>query len=219
MSGNSVRRKTKSLFGGQYDSNLYFDLDSDHDAYEVTVSSDEIGTFNPWERLECDEHILAIYLYKNKLFPMQITQWRLFHSFIVFETDFAWWSIEKNSDGVTIQRRRQKDTVRNFYRGNLRTGYSQGVSPPHILKDAVKDDRTTIRSLMQFMSECELVSRKYHFLRHNCKDFTCALFNHFARNKAWESGDAYYKIKRLSCSDDAANETGSYEYGEGHIVQ
>eukprot|EP00117_Sycon_ciliatum_P032627 scpid96906/ scgid25261/ len=190
---NALRRH---VLNDEYTYEVYIDLDDDSGGvsiHQVTVRSAEVEVFDPFDSLDGagEETIRNIYLYKCKLSPLQITQWVLYHSYIVFETDSGWWSIEKSSDGLTIQRSAHKAGVRNFYRGRLRTGLTEGISPGHVVKDAINESRQTLSCLLWFLRGSELVARPYNLITHNSKDFTRELFDHFARSKTWESGGAY----------------------------
>ena len=50
------------------------------------------------------EEILNVRAFKCKLSSEQLTQLIFYHAFVVYETDEWWWSVEKNSEGITIQR-------------------------------------------------------------------------------------------------------------------
>ena len=58
--------------------------------------------------------------YKYPLYKWQLTDFFLFHMFVLFQTDSWWWTIEKNTEGLTIQRSKYKEAVRDNYRRDKR---------------------------------------------------------------------------------------------------
>ena len=55
-------------------------------------------------------------VYSNPLSSIQITNMLFYHAFVVFTTTGWFWSIEKNSEGLTVQRSKFMKNVTNFYR-------------------------------------------------------------------------------------------------------
>ena len=51
---------------------------------------------------------------------MQLTDLLWYHAFVRFETKGWWWSIEKNGQGVTVQRSKQPQFVKDHYRRGKR---------------------------------------------------------------------------------------------------
>ncbi|KAH3802641.1 hypothetical protein DPMN_156319 [Dreissena polymorpha] len=68
-----------------------------------------------------NKDIVNVWAYKVPLTDMQLTKFILYHMFIVFETqDHMWWSIEKHTDGISLQRSRVCSAVRDSYKHNPR---------------------------------------------------------------------------------------------------
>jgi hypothetical protein len=65
--------------------------------------------------------ILEVKYYSHPLYGWQIMQNLLHHAYIVFKTQSWWWSIEKNELGVTIQRSKKFEFVRDKFRRQDRT--------------------------------------------------------------------------------------------------
>ena len=63
--------------------------------------------------VEGHEEILNVRVYKCKLFSPQLTQQLLYHAFVVYETDEWWWCVEKNTEGITIQRSKKLSYVKD----------------------------------------------------------------------------------------------------------
>ena len=49
------------------------------------------------------EKIKNVRIYKTPLNKNQWTNALFYHVFVMYETDKYWWSIEKNTEGLTIQ--------------------------------------------------------------------------------------------------------------------
>jgi hypothetical protein len=63
-----------------------------------------------------EEKIEQIWYCTHPLYWWQMSKIFLHHAYIVFKTDQWWWSIEKNVTGITIQRSKQIEFVRDKYR-------------------------------------------------------------------------------------------------------
>lgn len=70
--------------------------------------------------IEPDETIINISVYKTPLNENQWTNLYLHHKYICFETEKWYWSIEKNDEGLTIQRSKELKDVRDCYRQSYR---------------------------------------------------------------------------------------------------
>ena len=67
------------------------------------------------ELVQGHEQITTVSAYKCKLVQAQLTQMVFNHQFVVYETDEWWWSVEKNSEGITIQRSKKLGFVKDRY--------------------------------------------------------------------------------------------------------
>nr|CAH0113074.1 unnamed protein product [Daphnia galeata] len=100
---------------------LYFDPQADSSKGAHYYISDGELREKLKELVDDSEKITEVRLYSHPLTNLQVTAelWR--HDFILFETDKWWWSIEKNDAGVTIQRSKHIEYVRDRYRRAKRT--------------------------------------------------------------------------------------------------
>lgn len=102
--------------GGDWTHQVYFDPEAD----QLSGSSYHIEDDKLLEKLgtlvDSEEEILKIYAYKQPILFFQLTKFTMYHMFIVFETRQWWWSIEKNSKGITIQRSKYPSAVQSKYR-------------------------------------------------------------------------------------------------------
>lgn len=95
--------------------------------------------------------------------------WSRYHAFVVFETEFWWWSIEKNDAGITLQRSKRKNSVLYEYRRESR------VKPITLVMTA--KGRGSVSDLVDLLWTQDHLNRTYHFLLENCKYFAAAVFN------------------------------------------
>ena len=109
--------------GGEYKSRIYFDPNADkRKGPDYTVKDKHLKT-----RLMAyidNESIRNVEIYKQKLGEWQFTKLLFYHAFVVFETRHWWWSIEKNSEGITIQRSKELEYVKAKYRRKNRPDVS-----------------------------------------------------------------------------------------------
>ena len=121
-----------------------------------------------------DEEILNITTYKHELYWWQLTQAFLFHTFIMFETNDWWWSVEKNDNGVFVQRSKHQWAVRDRLAGEKR---------PRVTQVASDTSTYTVRDFVVALAETDSLKRKYSLLFNNCKDFAKEIFDKVARTK------------------------------------
>ncbi|XP_064635068.1 uncharacterized protein LOC135492490 [Lineus longissimus] len=126
--------------------------------------------------LDADEKIRTVTAYKIPLSEKQLTFVLVYHLFIVFETDAWWWSIEKNSEGLTIQRSKKQEAVRDSYRQAPRLSKDQTYWKITEVKS--KAGNKTIKELIAWLEEEKWLNRTYHYLSSNCQHFGNAVFNY-----------------------------------------
>ncbi|CAG0919740.1 unnamed protein product [Notodromas monacha] len=128
--------------------------------------------------IDCDEEIREIRIYGEKLFAWQLTAFLMYHSYVVLETNQWWWSLEKNGEGITIQRSKQFDYVKRKYRRKERNG-----------NWLIESDtgRMTMKSLVDWLYENDELNRRYDVGDNdkNCKGFAKRVFDKFAQSKYW----------------------------------
>ncbi|XP_053382779.1 uncharacterized protein LOC123540485 isoform X2 [Mercenaria mercenaria] len=109
------------------------------------------------------ENIRRVFVYKYPLTPFSLLNFLLYGTFIVFETKKWWWSIEKTSDGITIQRSKFRDDILKRYRhttrkhGNTLEKSTEGYS--------------SIIELMNWLNRTGELNKKYNYLTSNCTTF------------------------------------------------
>lgn len=161
--------------GGGWTSKIYFDPEAD----TTTGSAYNIVDDELLERLgklvDPEEEIIKIFAYKHPLFEYQITTLTMYHLFIVFETRQWWWSIEKNSEGITIQRSKSLSDVKSKNRQKSRGS--------HI--SLVKEDkgRRSVEDLIRWLYNENELNKRYHYVSSNCKTFAKRVFDHVAKQE------------------------------------
>ena len=122
-----INMTSSDMTGVNYTKKLYFDPNADEpkeDGYWIT--DDELR-YKLTNLVDVSENIDEVLYYTNPLHRLIPSGWEvgknkgLHHAFIVFKTKNWWWSIEKNAEGLTIQRAKQLESVRDVYRRAKRT--------------------------------------------------------------------------------------------------
>ncbi|CAF0780498.1 unnamed protein product [Brachionus calyciflorus] len=162
-SGSSESRST----GGDYSGKLYFDPEADKDIGTHYYIKDDELIEKIRGIIDINEPILEIRIYKNPLSNAQLT--KFYHAFILFETKDWWWTIEKNSEGVTVQRCKYIEYVREKYRRKDRL----------TSVDLIKKVRGsgTVLDLIRIVYKKDLLGSKYNVLENNCQTFASIIFN------------------------------------------
>ena len=124
------------------------------------------------QRLIDNERIIKVFVYKVSLFGWQLSNLLMYHAFVVIHTNKWWWSVEKNTEGITIQRSKEKMFVQDFYRENKRPSSC-----------TLLEEESGYGELMDifewFYNTCQL-HQEYNLYFSNCKDFANALFQKIA---------------------------------------
>lgn len=165
IKGDSKSKKT----GTNYTKQLYFDPDADSPkGRDYWISNPELrDTLS--KLVDVTERIIEVSYYKHPLSAWQLTDIVLFHAFIVLETDAWWWSIEKNTEGVTIQRSKSFTSVCKRYR---RTERSNGTGVEMVKKAS---GSKTVMELINHIWKENYLNQEYNLLSYNCQHFASLL--------------------------------------------
>jgi hypothetical protein len=153
---------------------LYFDPQADSSKGAHYYISDGELREKLKELVDDSEKITEVRLYSHPLTNLQVTAelWR--HDFILFETDKWWWSIEKNDAGVTIQRSKHIEYVRDRYRRAKRT---TGLFGMHGIKLEKKYKGShTLNELIDHIYIKNYLNEDYHLLENNCQHFADKIY-------------------------------------------
>ena len=158
--------------GGVWKSKVYFDLESDSPRGEGYHINDEQLLEKMGEIIDESEYIQKIWVYKK---PLSSWLWIFHHQFVVLETSAWWWSIEKNGEGITIQRSRGLSYVKDYYRRTER------IKP---IEEVNSDQgRMKMKDLIEFLYQENELNKPYHFMNENCQHFAKRIFDKFAKAK------------------------------------
>ena len=120
-----------------------------------------------------NEMILNISKYTVPLSEVQLTCAVFYHEYIVLNTSHHHWSIEKNSEGITIQRSEKCKAVVNNYRQEKRCK-TEYWEPELIIQDK---GRLTMTEVVNFLHSKDFLNQKYSLASSYCKDFAKAFFD------------------------------------------
>ena len=67
------------------------------------------------KRLIDEGKIFTVEMYECPVSNSVVAGWFFKHRFVIFETKKWWWSVEKNDEGITIQRSKNKDNVKSMF--------------------------------------------------------------------------------------------------------
>ncbi|KAH3801649.1 hypothetical protein DPMN_155307 [Dreissena polymorpha] len=120
---------------------------------------------------DSDDTILEMWIHKTNLFHIQLTSLILHHAFIVMRGRRWWWSIEKHSDGITLQRHSCEREVKEYFRGDRRSIIDW------VTCLSKKSTEFRISSLMTRLSNEQEVYKGYDTVNSNCQHFAYRVFN------------------------------------------
>lgn len=127
------------------------------------------------ELIDINENIEHIWVCSHPLFEWQLCQGlHFYHTFVVIETKSYYWSIEKNTEGITIQRSRSFDAVLYKLRRESR------IAPLEVLVDDI--GRMRMKDLIDWLYELGELNKGYFFRlpEYNCQGFARRIFDNFA---------------------------------------
>jgi hypothetical protein len=118
---------------------------------------------------DVSEKIEQVSYYTHPLNDWQMTKIFLHHAFIVLKTENWFWSIEKDEGGITVQRSKYLENVRDKCQKQSRiTGVmNNGID---LAKTSPGND-TTVIELLNHMWSKEYMDLNYHYLKDNCQQF------------------------------------------------
>lgn len=158
------------IIGGKWNHTLYFgdfstgNIHSIKNNELIQKSEDIVGS---------KEEILSVFAYKTPLLSAQLTMFFSYHLYIVFETKKWFWSIEKDGEGITIQRSKNYSFVRYIYLNKYR----------QLLSKFVKADvgKNSVGDLIRWLYNEDELNKPYNVVSSNCKAFAKRVFDYIAR--------------------------------------
>ena len=176
-----INMTSSDMTGVNYTKKLYFDPNADEpkeDGYWIT--DDELR-YKLTNLVDVSENIDEVLYYTNPLHRLIPSDWEvgknkgLHHAFIVFKTKNWWWSIEKNAEGLTIQRAKQLESVRDVYRRAKRTT-GETSSTNIILKRKSSGCDMKINELINYIWRKDSLNKVYFIKDSNCQEFAKFIF-------------------------------------------
>lgn len=126
------------------------------------------------------ECIRSIAVYKCPLYDNQLIQLLDNHQFVVLQTDNCWYSIEKNSHFIQMQRSNHIENVQCYIRKDRRRTPIKGIS-----FDSCQQLKT-MSDLIHFLLENQELGKIYDLVFSNCQAFAKRIFDKFAATKKHE---------------------------------
>ena len=153
----------------EWTNQIFFDHEADvpkERGYEIS-DEDLIQKMN--DLIEGEENIIRVFVCNCPIWGWQLTNMLFSHEFVVLETTKWWWSIEKNTEGITIQRSKNPKYVRDRYRQENR--------PWPIHEKKVQRGKNNMKNLIRFLYEKDELHRRYNLLYNNCQHFAERIYN------------------------------------------
>ncbi|XP_045028767.1 uncharacterized protein LOC123471475 [Daphnia magna] len=168
--------KSGAKGGGKFTHKLYFDPRADQsDTGGYWITDDQLRQ-KLANLINTEERIQKVSVYSNPLSSWQATNGLLYHAFIVMETNDWWWSIEKNTEDITIQRSKNLESVRDMYQRTKRTtGWTSSTKIRE--NETTVGGNTTIKELINYIWRKDCLNNVYHLLDENCKKFAAMVFD------------------------------------------
>ena len=126
------------------------------------------------------ECIRSIAVYKCPLYDNQLIQLLDNHQFVVLQTDNCWYSIEKNSHFIQMQRSNHIENVQCYIRKHRRRTPIKRIS-----SDSCQQLKT-MSDLIHFLLENQELGKIYDLVFSNCQAFAKRIFDKFAATKKHE---------------------------------
>lgn len=156
--------------GGEWTRNIYFDPNADEKWRSDYMINNKMLLTQLWSLVSFSEEIENVYVYKHPLYEWQLTSFVMYHLFVVFQTSNWWWSVEKNSEGITIQRSHNLETVRDAHRHTKR-----GPTVVLVKRDTA---RKSVQDFFEWLYQEDELNKTYHFLISNCKTFANRVYDY-----------------------------------------
>ena len=139
---------------------------------------------------DVSEKIQEVRYYTHPLNTWQMTKYLLHHAFIVLKTENWFWSIEKDEGGITVQRSKYLENVRDkCQKQNRITGITTGIS---LAKTSPGNDTTVIELFNHMWSE-GYMDLNYHFLNDNCQQFADRIDEFVHRKSSLDNVNTLFK--------------------------
>jgi hypothetical protein len=139
-----------------------------------------------------DEKIIRVWAQASPLHGIpQITYERIYHLYIIFQTKYFYFSIEKIANGIVLRRGLNIQAVRDFEGEEMR--------PFPNSTRAEDEGRYSVHEFIDWLENLGELSRKYNLLSSNCQKFGRKVFNYLAKSKSYnEQGYVKSTVKSIA---------------------
>uniref|UniRef100_A0A7M6DNU9 Uncharacterized protein n=1 Tax=Clytia hemisphaerica TaxID=252671 RepID=A0A7M6DNU9_9CNID len=173
---SSFRSVSPGKKGGKWSGKLYFDSDASG------KSDDTAGYYITDEKLQVtlkhlirtDEKINHVWIYTTPLFKNQWSHVIMYHAYVVMETNTHWWSLEKNSENLVLQRSKTLEYVKDYCQGKKRN-VLKNKSEPELWKHRESD--FSLLQLFQNLWQKDELNSNFDLMMRNCQGFARRIFN------------------------------------------
>ena len=163
-------------YANQWQSQLMMDWD---EMGEIKFNDADLGILMLDDNFT-KECIRSIAVYKCPLYDNQLIQLLDNHQFVVLQTDNCWYSIEKNSHFIQMQRSNHIENVQCYIRKDRRRTPIKRIS-----SDSCQQLKT-MSDLIHFLLENQELGKIYDLVFSNCQAFAKRIFDKFAATKKHE---------------------------------
>jgi hypothetical protein len=164
--------------GGDWTKTLYFTPDAKNPGSSPAEVSDNDLKSHFAEVEGTEEDIVRVDIFKSNLKPYIPKLCGAWHEFIVVESKSWYWSFEKDSKGIRVQRGKTLKSVKEYYRGEKRPGT---VKPEG--RDFQLGQGDKIQDIFIWIYRKDYLNHSYHVTKSNCHYFASLLFEAIARQK------------------------------------
>ena len=127
------------------------------------------------EMVDASESINEVRYYSHSRHRLLLSKCFTSHAFIVLKTDNCWWSMEKDQRGITVQRSKYLENVRDKYRRYDRMAELDEIK---MLKEA--RGNFTVNELVLYLTrKGHMFRRNYFFANCYYNKFADVIFNLF----------------------------------------
>nr|CAH0106793.1 unnamed protein product [Daphnia galeata] len=124
--------------------------------------------------LHKSEMIDEVSYYTHPLNSWQIGKVVMYHAYIVLKTNDWYWSIEKNDAGVTIQRSKNIEHVRDkYYRIKRKENWTSGIA----MEKSKSVNNKTVKQFIEHVYEANYVNEEYGVIQKNCQQFANKIYD------------------------------------------
>jgi len=158
-------------WGADWTGKITLILDCGH-SYESRVLSSGNAVREIEYLIQPEETIQQVWMYSTRLFWYQLYQGLfMWHAYIMLETQNWYWSIEKNTKGIVIQRSKNPDFIKYLVEGHER-------KPPITLRQhAVGSQTVSIRHVFDWAASQRGIVYNAYLWMTNCQGFAGRLFD------------------------------------------